>query len=193
MATQIWVNIGCRHQAITWINVVLSSMGFRSIHLGAISHCSRYQSVKWVRHDDVIKWKHFPRYWPSVWGIHRSPVNSPHKGQWRGALLYSLICAWINGWVNNREDGDLRRLRAHYDAIVMNSSSPGGRWVNSSRRCDVHMLLWRGSYIALCNILLHVIWNKAIISQSKEISIEFRFVNIYTVIECDETLWNDRW
>ena len=31
-------------------------------------------------HDDVIKWKHFPRYWPFVRGIHRSPVNSPHKG-----------------------------------------------------------------------------------------------------------------
>ena len=39
-------------------------------------------------HDDVIKWKHFPRYWPFVWGIHRSPVNSPHKGQWRGALIF---------------------------------------------------------------------------------------------------------
>ena len=36
-----------------------------------------------VFHDDVIKWKHFPRYWPFVRGIHRSPVNSPHKGQWR--------------------------------------------------------------------------------------------------------------
>ena len=52
-------------------------------------------------HDDVIKWKHFPRYWPFVWGIHQSPVNSPHKGQWRGALMFSLICAWINVWVNN--------------------------------------------------------------------------------------------
>ena len=51
-------------------------------------------------HDDVIKWKHFPRYWTFVWGIHRSPVNSPHKGQWRGALIFSLICVWINGWVN---------------------------------------------------------------------------------------------
>ena len=48
-------------------------------------------------HDDVIKWKHFPRYWPFVRGIHRSPVNSPHKGQWRGALTFSLIWAWING------------------------------------------------------------------------------------------------
>ena len=67
-------------------------------------------------HDDVIKWKQVPRYWPFVWGIHRSPVNSPHKGQWRGALMFSLI--WDN-WVNNREAGDLRRHRAHYDVIVM--------------------------------------------------------------------------
>ena len=70
-------------------------------------------------HDDVIKWKHFPRYWPFVRGIHRSPVNSPHKGQWRGALMFSMICVWINGWVNISEAGDLRCHRAHYDVIVM--------------------------------------------------------------------------
>ena len=70
-------------------------------------------------HDDVIKWKHFPRYWPFVRGIHRSPVNSPHKGQWRRALMFTLICARINGWVNNREAGDLRRYRPHYDVILM--------------------------------------------------------------------------
>ena len=34
--------------------------------------------------------------------LHRSSVNSPHKVQWREALMFSLICAWINGWVNNR-------------------------------------------------------------------------------------------
>ena len=67
----------------------------------------------------VINWKHFPRYWPFVRGIHRSPVNSPHKDQWLRALVFSLICAWINGWVNNREAGDLRRHRAHNDTIVM--------------------------------------------------------------------------
>ena len=49
---------------------------------------------------DVIKWKHFPRYWPFVQGINRSPVNSPHKDPWRGALMFSLICAWINGWLS---------------------------------------------------------------------------------------------
>ena len=70
-------------------------------------------------HDDVIKWKHFPRYWPFVRGIHRSPVNSPHKGQWRGALMFFLICTRINGWVNNGETGDLRRYRAHCDVTVM--------------------------------------------------------------------------
>ena len=71
------------------------------------------------KHDDVIKWKHFPRYWPFVRGIHRSPVNSPHKGQWRGALMFTLICARINGWVNNCEAGDLRRYHAHYDVTIM--------------------------------------------------------------------------
>ena len=70
-------------------------------------------------HDDIIKWKHFPLYWPFVRGIHQSPVNSPHKGQWRGALMFYFICAGINGWVNNGEAGDLRRHRAHFDVIIM--------------------------------------------------------------------------
>ena len=42
-----------------------------------------------------------------------------HKGQWHGALMFSLICAWIYDWVNNRKAGDLRRYRAHHDNIVM--------------------------------------------------------------------------
>ena len=70
-------------------------------------------------HDDVIKRIHFPRYWPFVRGIHRLPVNSLHKSQWRGALIFSLICPWITSWVNNREYGDLRRHLAHYDVTVM--------------------------------------------------------------------------
>ena len=75
------------------------------------------------KHDDVIKWKHFPRYCPFVRGIHRSPVNSPHKAQWRGAVMFSSICARINGWVNNGEAGDLRRHPVHYDVIVMKCHS----------------------------------------------------------------------
>ena len=72
-----------------------------------------------LSHDDVIKWKQFPRCWPFVWRIHRSAVKSPLKGQWRGALMFTLIYAWMDDLVNNREAGDLRRYRAHYDVTVM--------------------------------------------------------------------------
>ena len=74
------------------------------------------------KHVDVIKWKHFPRYWTFARGIRRSPVNSPYKGRWRGALMFSLIFVWIKGSVNNREVGNLRRHRAHYDVTVMKRS-----------------------------------------------------------------------
>ena len=47
------------------------------------------------QHFDVIKWKHFPSFWPFVRGIHRSTVDSPHKGQWRGALMFSLMFSLI--------------------------------------------------------------------------------------------------
>ena len=70
-------------------------------------------------HDDVIKWKHFSCHWPFVRGFHRSPVNSPHKGQWRRALMFSLICTWPNCLANNGDASDLRCHCAHYDATVM--------------------------------------------------------------------------
>ena len=52
-------------------------------------------------------------------GIHQSRMESPYQGQWRRALMFSLICAWINSWANNRNALDLRRHRAHYDVTVM--------------------------------------------------------------------------
>ena len=57
------------------------------------NRCSNFSNRS--EHDDVINWKHFPSYWLFVGGIHRPPVNSPHKGQWRVALMYSLTCTWI--------------------------------------------------------------------------------------------------
>ena len=84
-------------------------------------------------HDHVIKWKIFPPYWPFVRGIHRSPVNSPHKGQWHGALVFSLTCVWINGWVNNRETSYFRRFRAHYDVTVI--------WAHKRFPTSTHMLV----------------------------------------------------
>ena len=52
-----------------------------------------------IFHDDVAKWKHFPRYWSfhGVRGIHRWPVDFSHKGQWHVALMFSLMCAWTKG------------------------------------------------------------------------------------------------
>ena len=96
-------------------------------------------------HDDVIKWKHFPRNWPFVREIHRSPMNFLHKGQWREALIFSLIYAWINDWVNNREAGDLRRQYGHYDVIVM-------MWENHRPLAAVLFSNWHVAQILQCNI-----------------------------------------
>ena len=87
-------------------------------------------------HDDVMKWKHFPRYWPFVRRIHRSPVNSSHKGWWHRALMLSLICTRINSWVNNGEAGDLRRHRAYCNVIVMVANISA---VKKDKLCDVNV------------------------------------------------------
>ena len=70
----------------------------------------------------------FYAYWSFVRGIHLSPVSkSPHKGQWRGALTFSSICAWANVWANHRDAGDLRHHLVHYDVIVMYMQPHQGR------------------------------------------------------------------
>ena len=75
------------------------------------------------------------------------PVNSPHKSQWRGALMFSLICVWINDWVNNRETGDLRRHRGHYDVNVMFLTWPltisvyhVAPTIHYCQQCIIHMV-----------------------------------------------------
>ena len=78
----------------------------------------------WI-HDDVIKWKQFPHYWPFVRGIHQSPVNSPHKGQWHGALMFSLIYA-LNERLSKQSWGwsfetPSRSLWRHYNALRFES------------------------------------------------------------------------
>ena len=87
--------------------------------------CSWQCGLQTLGHFTI--WRHqieaFPRYWPYVLGTHRWPKNSPHKGQWRGALMFSLICAWMNGWVNNHGAGDWRLHRAHYVVIVKTRAS----------------------------------------------------------------------
>ena len=64
-------------------------------------------------------WKYFPRYWPFLRGIHRSPVHSPHKGRVTGSFGVCLDVHWTSGWANSRYFGDLRRHGAHCDITVM--------------------------------------------------------------------------
>ena len=68
----------------------------------------------WWMESTGLKW--FPSKRPWIWKL--CPC-CPHKGQRRGALMFSLICAGINGWVNNRKAGDLIRHRVHYDVTVL--------------------------------------------------------------------------
>ena len=112
-----------------------------STHIRVVMKVSKFL---WLRIARWRKWKHFPRYWHFVRGIHRWPVNSPHKGQWRGAFMLSLICTKINGWVNNGEAGDLRRHRAHYDVTVMSM------WKG---RSNIE-LEWNYVFYVLCTLLL---------------------------------------
>ena len=108
-----------------WIIVARSSTAIVFIDFLSLVYISTawLQECSW--YDDVVKWKHFPRYWSFVWRFHQSPVHSPHRGQWRGALMCSLICAWTNSSVTNRDAGDLRRNRAPYDvtAILLGNES----------------------------------------------------------------------
>ena len=117
-------------------------------------------SNKCIPHDDVIKWKPFPRNWSFVRGIHRSPVNSPHKGQWRGALIFSLISAWVN----NREAGDLRRHSAPImmslqwsktNLFDMSGSVSCQPWLNSHLSPMNNSLSEIGARIPNCT---HTIW-----------------------------------
>ena len=79
-----------------------------------------YQALSW-RFENITWWRHQMETFSALLALceGKSPVNSPRKGQWRGALMFPLICARINGWANNREAGDLTRHRAHYDVTVM--------------------------------------------------------------------------
>ena len=74
-----------------------------------------HQQPSWWRHQMET----FSALLAICAGNSPAPMNSPHKGQWCGALMFTLICARINGWANNREAGDLRRHRAHFDVIIM--------------------------------------------------------------------------
>ena len=103
--------------AIKLLRIKTSRSQITSNAIGSLTRLSEHYNWSTL-HDDIIKWKHFPRYWPFVRGIHWSTVDSPHKGQRSGALMHPLICVWTNGWAN-RGAGYLRRHRAHNGVTVI--------------------------------------------------------------------------
>ena len=85
----------------------------------------------------------FSAYWPCMKGIHQSPVDSPHKGRWSQTLMFSLICAWTNGWTNNQDAGD----RRHHHAQWRHCNEVGSTlYYKSAARWDVwpkhYSLIW---------------------------------------------------
>ena len=123
----------CTH--ITWTNCKVTLCAL-------LNHRSKYYDILlyelWNRTSSpalhknakppVAWWRHQMETFSALLAICAGnslvPMNSQHKGQWRGALMFSLICVWINGWANNRKAGDLRRHRARYDVIVMGHRLP---------------------------------------------------------------------
>ena len=112
-----------------------------------ISTRSSFKHKSWWRHQMET----FSALLAICAGNSPVPVNSPHKGQWRGALMFPLICVWINDWVNNREAGDLRRYRIHYDVIVMISwNLTGSQEVNNVLYQLVILILKATRSVGLC-------------------------------------------
>ena len=91
--------------------------------------CGEFTGRRWIPHTKASD----AELWCFLWSVPeytveeailRRPVNSPHKDQGRGALIFSLICAWINDWRSNREAGDLRRCHAHYEVTQFTWQPP---------------------------------------------------------------------
>ena len=104
--------------------------------------------IESITYDDVINFKHIPGYWPFVGGINQSPVDSPHKGQWRGALMFSLIC-WTNGWGNNRGAGD--KYEAPSRSLWRHGTEPIWPAVHICSSVGASMSIGRGKNLIICS------------------------------------------
>ena len=117
-----WLNFHGNIEKKKFVKLSSASLCHLAWRRDCLFHPTNYLMKK---HFHASRWRHqmeiFSAFLDNLCGefTHQSSVNFPHKGQWCGALMFSLICAWINGWANNGEAGDLRRHRAHHDIIVM--------------------------------------------------------------------------
>ena len=121
--------------------------------------------------------------------IHRSPVNSPDKGQWRGALMFSLVYDWKNGSANHRHAGDLRRHLAHYDVTVMKEDCPNAftslnkktktNFRQLMARLSIMSLSWR-SYTVTVWLILTKMWSR----------VNNRFTSVFNMTIMNANKWS---
>ena len=133
--------IGLKNWCVLWVTIAIFPLTLllfaanvrTSLHFSSSTHHAvnipknhlprtTLFNISWCEYTRLAWWRHKMETFAALLALcagNSSPVNSPHKGQWHGALMFSLICARINGWANNGEAGDLRLHRAHYDVIVM--------------------------------------------------------------------------
>ena len=94
MATLTWQQWRSYYNGAIYIIVICWQQMLLFYRQNLQVHYLEWKCMKFIKswfHDDVIKWKHFPCYWPFVRGTHRSPVGSPHKSQWCGALFFLSV------------------------------------------------------------------------------------------------------
>ena len=116
-----WIGVGIANILRSSNQIIVSSFPEKMMNMKTLWHGNALHIIgpswgeppglRWFPLQRAMAWwRHqvetFPRYWPLVRGFHPSFANSPHTGQWRGALKFSLTCAWTNVWVNNRDTGD---------------------------------------------------------------------------------------
>ena len=110
-------------------------------------------------HDDVMPWKHFSHYRPFERRIHRSPINSPHEGPITQALMFSLMLAQTNGWINRRDSGHLIchvaycGVTAMRKYIIWQHTAPIPLVMINSRQCTPwwrHQMETFSALLALC-------------------------------------------
>ena len=128
-------------------------MYIRALYLNYISHVTHVKHIT-LFFKQKAWWRHQMETFPALLAI--CAGNSPHKGQWRGALTFSSICTYINGWVKNREAGDMRRHRAHY------------LW----RHCNDQSLI---SYALVCLIIYLHPWSVRDTDMTRTAALHFQY------------------
>ena len=99
----------------------VSSPGISTLYEWYHSNEAKQLKARSRLHDNFMRWRWFPRYWPFVRGIHQCLVDIPPKTSVTWALMFPLVLSLTDGWKNSQVVGDLIRHESHCDGILMDS------------------------------------------------------------------------